>query len=77
MKKSRKEAKINFPAEARCFFSSAQAVFGDPLVKRPGREADQLTPPRTEVTNTWSYPDTIPYICISWCLFNVMENITF
>jgi hypothetical protein len=27
-KKSRKEAKINFPAEAGCFFSSAHASFG-------------------------------------------------
>jgi len=59
------------------FLLQCSDVLWDPLVKRPRRESDQSTPPRAEVMNTWSYPYTIPYICIPWCLFNDIENITF
>jgi len=38
-----------------------------PGVKRRGREADHLSPSGAEVTITWSYSFTPPYISIAWC----------
>jgi len=37
-------------------------------VKRPGREADHLSPPSAEVKNAWSYTSTPTYVFIAWCL---------
>jgi hypothetical protein len=58
------------------FLLQCPCILRDPLVKRSTRECDQSTHLRAEVTNTWRYPYTIPYICILWCSNNDMENIT-
>jgi hypothetical protein len=75
--KIKKGSKNQFPSRGKMFLLQCPDVLWDPLVKRPRREGDQSTHSRAEVTNTWSYPYTIPYICIPWCLNNDMENISF
>jgi hypothetical protein len=36
-------------------------------VKRPGREADHLSPSSVEVKNAWSHTSTSQYAFMAWC----------
>jgi hypothetical protein len=37
-------------------------------IKRPGREAGHLPPSGAEVTDTWNYTSTSPYVFMASCL---------
>jgi hypothetical protein len=48
-----------------------------PGIKRPGREADHLSPTSAEVKNTWSYTSTPQYVFMIWLLVKHRVNFTF
>jgi hypothetical protein len=48
-----------------------------PLVKLPGRKADDSLPSSFEVKNACSYTSSLQHVFMEWCLFKHRNNFTF
>jgi hypothetical protein len=46
-------------------------------VKQPGRELNHPSPASAEVTNTWSYTSTLPYVIMARCSVEHGTNFSF